>query len=618
MRSLTLCFSIIYLLATPFRSHGQIGGVINSYYQVIEVIPAKACVRVSDTTGLSRFNNTMLVQMKGATVTTANNSSYGSVTALNNTGNYEMGTICSIIGDSVFFEQTLLNAYDVTGKVQLVRVPSYASATVVTPLVPSPWDSTTGTGGVLAVIVINTLTLNANISADTMGFKGGMAKLLNGACGSLLVFSNYAYNPAVSTAGAYKGEGITGVTAANSGGRGPMANGGGGGGDYNNGAGGGGNTSAGGNGGNNNSTSGCNNKFPGLGGLALSNAGNKIYFGGGGGDGDGNNTITPYGGGNGGGIVLIRAGVLAGNNHSISASGEAGAANVGDGASGGGAGGTIIIDVAAYSGNVNIIDTGGKGGDVDNVSIANRSMGPAGGGAGGALYFTGAMPPVTTSASGGIAGVSYDTSPVGLTGNNSATAGSNGSVTAGYTVSQSGAPAGYCTTLLLPLTLEYFEGFRQQANADLHWKIAQPSLVQTFSIEYSVDGGAWTLIDTLAGNGQAEYSRSEPLPGSAVNYYRLKITGRDNSIFYSPVISIKNNSGGDYLNVYPNPAGAFINLHTSLRGLQSLQLFGTDGKLVWNKTFLLQSNTTGVTLPPLEPGIYILAGGGLKTRLLIR
>jgi hypothetical protein len=399
-----------------------------------------------------------------------------------------------------------------------------------------------------------------------------------------------------------------------------MANGGGGGGDHNNGAGGGGNLTAGGSGGNNSSTAGCNNKFPGLGGHALSNTGNKIYPGGGGGHGHSNNTVTAYGGGNGGGIVYLQAGTLAGNNFTVSASGRPGADNIGDGGSGGGAGGTIIMNVGSYSGNVNVIANGGKGGDVDNLSLSNRSMGPGAGGAGGAVYFTGGMPAVTVSVSGGAAGTSYNTSPAGLTGNNGATAGSNGTSTAGYSVSRSGAPAAYCSALLLPLTLVYFDGIREGSSARLYWKTAQTELVKTFSIEYSPDGNTWTTLEEIAagGNGAVACSRPEPLPGRALNYYRLKITGLNEDLVYSPATCIKSSPGAGYMTVYPNPAGQAIGLHTSLKGWQTLHLYSADGKLVWSNPYWLQTNTENIPLPSLQPGIYILSAGGLKSRLFVR
>src|SRR3982750_3642052 len=101
-----------FILACSLQSTAQttnISGVVNTYHKVIEIIPAKACVRVSSTAGLIQFLKTMLIQMKGATINTTNTASFGDTTSLNNAGNYELGTVCDIIGDSVFFFHTLLN-----------------------------------------------------------------------------------------------------------------------------------------------------------------------------------------------------------------------------------------------------------------------------------------------------------------------------------------------------------------------------------------------------------------------------------------------------------------------------------------------------------------------------
>ena len=46
-----------------------ISGVVNSYYPVIEIIPAKSCIRVSSTAGLGVNDLILLIQMKGATIT---------------------------------------------------------------------------------------------------------------------------------------------------------------------------------------------------------------------------------------------------------------------------------------------------------------------------------------------------------------------------------------------------------------------------------------------------------------------------------------------------------------------------------------------------------------------
>ena len=198
----------------------------------------------------------MLIQMKGASINTnSNSSSFGDTTSLNNAGNYEIGTICNVTGDSVFMVFMLLNQYTVADKVQLVKIPQYYSATVTDTLKAAPWNNTTGTGGVLAISVEEDLILNAPIYADSSGFRGGAYRLSGDDCSNVSPANAYAYNADVfdptTQHGSFKGEGIAEVAASESGGRGAPANGGGGGNNHNNGGGGGANLSAGGDGGGN-------------------------------------------------------------------------------------------------------------------------------------------------------------------------------------------------------------------------------------------------------------------------------------------------------------------------------------------------------------------------------
>ncbi|MBK9568649.1 MAG: hypothetical protein IPO53_01100 [Chitinophagaceae bacterium] len=160
-----------------------IGGIVNTYHQVLEIIPAKACVRVADPTGLNVNTRVMLVQMKGASIITTNSAAFGDTTSLNEAGNYEIGTICYIIGDSVFLFHTLLNTYSPSsGKVQLVQFAEYYSADVVDTVKAAPWDSLAGTGGVIAIFANQDITLNAPIYADSSGNKGGAYFNNNGTC----------------------------------------------------------------------------------------------------------------------------------------------------------------------------------------------------------------------------------------------------------------------------------------------------------------------------------------------------------------------------------------------------------------------------------------------------
>ena len=379
-----------------FNAFGQttnISGIVNTYHQVIEIIPAKACVRVTNTGALNVNTKVLIVQMKGASVNTANNSSFGDTTSLNNAGNYETGTICYIIGDSVFLFHTLLNNYTpATGKVQLVQFAEYYSADVTDTIKAAPWNNTTGTGGVIALFCIQDLTLNKPVYADSGGYRGGGFVLSSGSCfNSPLDATGYIYNGASTGPqnGAYKGEGVADLTTAQSGGRGAPANGGGGGNNHNNSGGGGANLNSGGRGGGNSSTAGCTSILKGEAGKALGNwGGQKIFMGGGGGAGHSNGGIYTKGGGNGGGIIFIWADNLIGNGQLITAGGGRGGQSQSDGAGGGGAGGTIIMHVTNYTGSAAIQANGGDGGSSEDAGNVARCFGGGGGGAGGAIYFT--------------------------------------------------------------------------------------------------------------------------------------------------------------------------------------------------------------------------------------
>src|SRR5258706_5682410 len=189
---LPACLVVFFLSAVS--QSVNISGVVNNYYQVIEVIPSKACVRLNTTSGLAKNQKTLLVQMKGASVVTSNNSSFGDTTSLNNAGNYEVAIICAVDGDSVFMFHNFLNSYTVADKVQLVKFAQYYAANVIDTIKAAPWNNAAGTGGVIAISVSQDLILNAPIYADSSGFRGGGYVLSIGTCSNFLAATNYFYN----------------------------------------------------------------------------------------------------------------------------------------------------------------------------------------------------------------------------------------------------------------------------------------------------------------------------------------------------------------------------------------------------------------------------------------
>jgi len=367
----------VWLLLSAAVSNAQISGIINHYAPVTQI----SCntVTVASAAGFSAGDRVLIIQMKGAVINTTNTAAYGTIMNYGDCGHYEFANITSVSGNSITLQFSLVNTYTVSGIVQLVRVPQYTNVTVSGVLTAQTWNG--ATGGVLALEVSGTLTLNADINVSGKGFRGGAAcSNPDGGCGS--GYTNYAY-AVTSGFGAEKGEGITVVAANQDGGMGAAGNGGGGGNKHNSGGGGGGNSSAGGTGGFQASFCAMSD-VGGRGGRALDyTPANLLFAGGGGGAPDHNDGVgTP--GTNGGGIVIIRAANLQSANSTIEANGLDVALNpnsIGDGAGGGGAGGTILMDVQTYTGNLALITKGGKGGD--QQTSFSSCFGPGGGGGAG-------------------------------------------------------------------------------------------------------------------------------------------------------------------------------------------------------------------------------------------
>ncbi|HEV7783025.1 MAG TPA: T9SS type A sorting domain-containing protein [Chitinophagaceae bacterium] len=592
---------------------------MNTYHKVVKIIPAKACVLVEDITGLDVNSRVMIIQMKGAVIDVTNTSSFGTVTAMNEAGNYEIGTVCYIKDDSVFLFHNLLNTYNTTsGKVQLVQFGEYFSANVADTVKAAPWDSAAGTGGVIAIFADQDITVNSPIYADSSGYSGGAYLTHSGDCNPI-VGTGYFYDPASASSsnGAYKGEGINTVSSASfKGGKGASANGGGGGNNHNNSGGGGANLAAGGTGGRNSSSGpfNCNlNNNSGAAGWALnSSSGTKIFLGGGGGAGHANNgsALMNYGG-NGGGIVFIWATNVWGTG-TISANGGKGGASTSDGAGGGGAGGTIIMNVSNYSAAVTMKANGGDGGLSDNSSVNNRCFGGGGGGSGGVIYFSG---PVHANAfvDGGVKG--NEINSLGTCSIRPGVDGTDGITSSGYVFSRSTDPAGYCR-MLLPVQLISFSASRIDKKVLLKWELGNPSAIKWFVAERSPDASHWSTIRSVAPNDQAHhYTMIDEAPAAGKNYYRIRFVEVNTNISYSPTRLVITGDRHEF-SVYPNPANGKIVISGNFITPADMKILDLAGKLIYKKKIV--SATTEVDLSHLPAGIYMLWLNQSVQKIMIR
>ena len=411
-----------------FSQDKKIGNIINIYKKVeaIGSVPHDN-VTLSDVTGLAAGDTVLLIQMKGAVINVPEDGNYGSYKDLiGRPGLSEFLIIESIdVGTrNVVFTANITNDYNAAGRVQLVRVPYYNSATVTSTLTCQPWDSVNKTGGVVAMIIGRTLSLEANIDVSGKGFNGGAISQGTGLCiVSGPGLNNFSY-PESNTNSGYKGESpasrgfidlanIPPIFPAFAKGKGANFTGGGGGNGKYSGGGGGSNWAlSGGKGGKETPTCTPNNDG-GIGGLTIrfTDLDVGFFMGGGGGAStyeSGNTTATP--GGKGGGIVIIVCDTLKGNGKIITAAGgspntlyPAGVSG-NAGAGGGGGGGAVAIYLQSYTAGttsaVTISVSGGKGGNTSNA------YGEGGGGGGGLILTNNITPPanVTKLVTGGTGG----------------------------------------------------------------------------------------------------------------------------------------------------------------------------------------------------------------------
>lgn len=370
--------------------------IVNHYTPALSLDICKNNLTVQDATAFNIGDTVLLIQMKGAVIDSTNSAAFGNITDYGNAGNYEFNYVKSKSGNTIELKNILMRQYDLPdGKVQLVRVPYYINTDfgnkVLTCL---PWDG--NKGGILAINVRDTIKLDANVDVSGRGFEAGPGVTMTFGSNPFCGENNYYYSTASVNQATAKGNGIASLGTGRSFGKGAAANGGGGGNAHNTGGGGGGNGGAGGTGGRQFGDCPSIIDNGGRGGrpLVYNNVQNKIFMGGSGGSGQAN---SPGGyisnGGRGGGIIILQAGFIKANTHSIKADGSnyqpANAPDPltdgHDGKGGGGAAGTVLASIDNYLDPVQVSVKGGKGGDITEYGLAR--IGPGGGGGGGTAWF---------------------------------------------------------------------------------------------------------------------------------------------------------------------------------------------------------------------------------------
>ncbi|MFO7939276.1 MAG: hypothetical protein R6U66_05945, partial [Bacteroidales bacterium] len=389
-----LCFGVLGRVS----SQTPISGVVNEYARIDSIVPSKDTLHLSSTAFLSPGDTVLIMQMKGAEpdLTNSNKENLGSIKFMNHAGKMEFVKLLKLLPDNkVLLARSLMQTYNGASSIQqLIRVPSYKQARVTSELSAPAWNGEVG--GVITLLVHDTLFLEASINASGIGFRGAepvvSSTTIRCAADDPAFFGRMLFSETETNEVGRKGESVIVTQLANSKGMGRWANAGGGGNGRFAGGGGGGSAGSGDNSFGPNSI-GCelpaypdltyglkgrNGQSTESGAGFYGNSDSTIFFGGGGGAGNTEPGFTATSGGNGGGLVIILCDYLVGSGGNILATG-ASVENVATaGAGGGGGGGVIFLQANDVSGSLLLDVSGGDGGNTEASSEV--LPGPGGGG----------------------------------------------------------------------------------------------------------------------------------------------------------------------------------------------------------------------------------------------
>lgn len=609
---------VIFLVACTLIRPLSFVAQINAYAKVTGITSGSvlAVNNLNQTNGNFVVGQQVIImQMQGATIAdNTNASTFGTLSSLNSTGLYEVRTVSAINGGTSVITVTpqVQNTYAVADNVQIISFPKLGTAAFTTTanITGVAWNG--NVGGVVAFWVDGNLNLNHNISADAIGFRGGLK------AGS--VGGNCETNVFRTTTGdaryANKGEGICMASVTTwVAGRAKIVNGGGGGIVHNGGGGGGGNFTSGGIGylgfsGECNATLNAG----GQGGLAVSSSADRVFMGGGGGGGQENNNLGTSGG-NGGGIILFKCDtlVVAGTctGRTISANGGTVAAGGNDGQGGGGAGGSIVLDIKGMQVQTTcpllVAGNGGAGGNVGN----GGTHGAGGGGGQGAIYIR-SSGPFTNAVLATISG----TGGAANSGGSPPVAGS-GSGTPGSGVSSGNS------TIPLPVSLTSFMASDMgEQTAEIYWQTASEKHNREFHLMYSNNSENWSFLTAIAGKGTysgiSSYRYIHKNLSAGRHYYQLRQIDDDGTTNKVGICAVMIKDQTSSVKLSPNPCSDLLTIKYARAFLtEEFRLCDGIGNCGTVKGWISNDYSISFDVSSFQQGVYFLTSQSLCLKVII-
>lgn len=159
---------------------------------------------------------------------------------------------------------------------------------------------------------------------------------------------------------------------------------------------------------------------------------------------------------------------------------------------------------------------------------------------------------------------------------------------------------------LPPYKLLTFAGQKVSSGVQLAWKTQNESDYTGFTLE-KLSGTQFAPLYNVQSNSASAYGFVDSHPVKGINTYRLKQDGVIGDITYSQVVTVNytNLPAGEAFIVYPNPAGAIINVAVSLSSdTYTMNIYNSIGVRVLQQTITGSFWTDNVS--QYVPGMYVV------------
>ncbi len=182
--------------------------------------------------------------------------------------------------------------------------------------------------------------------------------------------------------------------------------------------------------------------------------------------------------------------------------------------------------------------------------------------------------------------------------------------------------------IILPIKLTSFSGSIANNKVQLKWAVADNETGDRFEMEKSINGQNFTVSTILfttskIGNESYLYNEAMALEGGA--YYRIKIINKDNSISYSNVVFLKNNSGitTEKITLLKNnlPSSLSFSLNSTNTEAAKVNLYNAAGVKVYSSDINIQKGINTIaqdTYKNLAHGMYILEVASTTKRIAVK